>query len=452
MDDVALQAPVRRFRAYAEHRESGEDFLGAIPSDWAVQRVKRLFHVVNGSTPASSEPDYWDGEIPWVTPEDLGKLEQRSVSDSARFITDLGYKRCGTSMVPSGSLVLSTRAPIGHVAIAARDLCTNQGCKSLVFRDPQSSDFFYFQALAARGRLEATGRGSTFKELATDDLEDVLFAVPSPGEQAAIAAFLDRETGKIDALVAKKRRLIELLQEKRTALITRAVTKGLDPSVPMKDSGVEWLGEIPTHWEVKRLWHLTASDRRIMYGIVLPGPNVDDGVPIVKGGDVAAARLKLEGLNRTTYEIESSYARSRLRGGDLVYAIRGSIGEVGMVPSELEGANVTQDAARISPESDVNGQWLLQALRSSRVFAQLEAGAVGATIRGINIRDLKRALLPVPPPAEQEAIAVYLGAHAERLAKMDERICDAIDRLIEFRSALISAAVTGRIDVREDAG
>ena len=138
--------------------------------------------------------------------------------------------------------------------------------------------------------------------------------------------------------IVKKERLIELLQEKRAALITRAVTKGLDPNVPMKDSGVEWLGEIPAHWRMKRLWHLTPDERPIMYGIVLPGPNVEDGVPIVKGGDVAADRLRLDLLNRTTKEIEVGYIRSRLRGGDLVYALRGSIGEVAWVPDELAGA------------------------------------------------------------------------------------------------------------------
>ena len=216
-------------------------------------------------------------------------------------------------------------------------------------------------------------------------------------ELRCIADFLDRETAKIDALVAKKERLIELLQEKRTALITRAVTRGLDPNVPMKNSGVELLGEIPAHWEAKRLWHLTPSERKIMYGIVLPGPNVDDGVPIVKGGDVGASRLKLESLSKTTFEIESRHIRSRLGGGDLVYAIRGSIGEVEMVPDELEGANLTQDAARVAYTDTTHGNWLMYALRSKGVFGQLEAGALGATIKGINIRDLKRALIPVFP-------------------------------------------------------
>jgi type I restriction enzyme S subunit len=187
-----------------------------------------------------------------------------------------------------------------------------------------------------------------------------------------------------------------------------------------------------------------------MYGIVLPGPNVEDGVPIVKGGDVSAERLHLDRLNRTTFEIESGYVRSRLRGGDLVYAIRGSIGEVAIVPDELEGANVTQDAARVACTPSTHGPWLLHALKSAAVFAQMESGALGATIRGINIRDLKRASIPVPPRVEQEAIARFLGRGTAKIDGLVAKVREAIERLKELRTALISAAVTGKIDVREE--
>ena len=240
----------RRFQPYPEYRESGVEWLGAIPAHWEANPLKRSFRVVNGSTPKSGEPDNWDGDIPWVTPEDLGRLSERVLNEPARYITRKGYENCGTRMVPAGSLVLSTRAPIGHLAISGTSICTNQGCRSLVFRHSGNETHAYFQLYAARPMLKAAGRGSTFMELAKQDLESVVLAVPPLDERIAIAAFLDRETAKIDALVAKKEQLIELLQEKRIALITRAVTRGLDPNVPMKDSGVEWLGGMPTHWDV----------------------------------------------------------------------------------------------------------------------------------------------------------------------------------------------------------
>jgi len=185
-------------------------------------------------------------------------------------------------------------------------------------------------------------------------------------------------------------------------------------------------------------------------GIVLPGPNVENGVPIVKGGDVSEKRLRLDRLSRTTFEIESGYVRSRLQGGDLVYAIRGSIGEVAIVPAELESANLTQDAARVAYTPATHGPWLLYALKSAVVFSQLESGALGATIRGVNIRDLKRALIPVPPRPVQETIAAFLDRETATIDALVAKVRDAIDRLKELRTALVSAAVTGKIDVRRE--
>lgn len=185
-----------------------------------------------------------------------------------------------------------------------------------------------------------------------------------------------------------------------------------------------------------------------MYGIVLPGPTVDEGVPIVRGGDVSREGLRLEKLNRTTFEIELGYVRSRLRSGDLVYSIRGSIGEVEMVPPELEGANLTQDAARIAYRDTVCGKWLLYALKSNAVFFQLDAGALGATIKGINIRDLKRASIPVPSRDDQVGITDFLDRELVKVDLLVSKIRQAVNRLKELRIALISAAVTGKIDVR----
>lgn len=284
--------------------------------------------------------------------------------------------------------------------------------------------------------------------LSVDVISNLVVPVPPTEQQRAIADFLDRETEKTDALVAKKRRLIELLQEERTAVISDAITKGLDPDVPMKDAGVGRLGDLPRPWTASPLMRLVDPERPIMYGIVLPGPDFPGGVPIIKGGDVSPERLVLERLNRTDPEIEAKYVRSRLAGGDIVYAIRGSIGAAAVVPDALEGANLTQDTARVAPRTGVHVGWLMYALQASPIFAQLEAGAVGATIRGINIFSLKRADLPVPPQGEQVAIRQYLDLQTRRMDELVESVRGAIERLREYRSALITAAVTGQIDVR----
>jgi type I restriction enzyme S subunit len=240
---------------------------------------------------------------------------------------------------------------------------------------------------------------------------------------------------------------LALLAEKRQAIITRAVTKGLDSTVPMKDTDISWLGEIPAHWEVKRLDLLNNPLRPIMYGIVLPGPHFEGGVPIIKGGDVKSDRLLVNRLSRTDPEIDAKHARSRIRAGDIVYAIRGGVGDVELVPRETEGANLTQDAARISPAAHVDKDWLLFALRSNSTLEQAIAGTLGATIRGINIRDLKKIMLPVPPIDEASKIAYFLDAKDQAISRGRSLVNEHISLLQEYKRSLISSAVTGKFDV-----
>ena len=435
------EAELRRFRRYPKYKDSGVEWLGEIPAHWSAKRMK--FVAPARISKLDAKPD----DAVYVGLEHVesrtGRLQLEAQPEGVDSVV---------SSFATGDVLFGKLRP--YLAKAARPsfngVCTTEILPLRPSPGSLQSYVMYCLLNAPHVRwLDSLTYGARMPRVNAEQVGDSRLPAPPESEQRDIADFLDRETAKIDALVANKERRIELLQEKRTALITRSVTRGLDPNAPMKDSGVEWLGEIPAHWDVKRLWHLTPSERKIMYGIVLPGPNVDKGVPIVKGGDVAASRLRPEALSKTTFEIEARYIRSRLKAGDLVYAIRGSIGDVETVPEELDGANLTQDAARVAYTAATHGRWLLYALRSRTVFSQLEAGALGATIRGINIRDLKRALIPVPPRDEQEQIASFLDGETARFDSLSAKVRKAIDHLNELRTALISASVTGKIDVRE---
>ena len=444
------------YKPYLTYKPSGVEWLGEIPAHWKVWRLKsftvvQLSNVDKKSTEGQEAVrlcNYTDVYYRERVGPDVEFMPATATKEQVRRFS----LRAGDVLITKDS---EDWTDIAVPAVVTQDLpgviC---GYHLAHIRPGTGCDgAFLSRALAAIGpsdQYRLLANGITRYGLTGDSIRASVLPFPPLAEQRAIATFLDRETAKIDSLIAKKERLIELLREKRTALISRAVTKGLDPNVPMKDSGVEWLGQIPAHWEVKRLWHLTPANRRIMYGIVLPGPHVEDGIPIVKGGDVSPERLRLDGLSRTSREIECHFSRSRLRPGDLVYAIRGSIGNVAMVPDELEGANLTQDAARVAYKEDSYGLWLLHLLESRAVFTQLEAGALGATIRGINIRDLKRTAIPVPPRAEQQAVADYVSRESIKIDALTARAREAIGLLKEFRSALISAAVTGKIDVRQE--
>ena len=447
----------RHFPRYPDYKDSDVEWLGEIPAHWERYRLR---WTVNGCQNGvwGDEADGMNDTI-CVRVADFNRT-QFLVNLHDPTLRSIDPRIADTRLLKKKDLLLEKsgggeKQPVGAVVMYNHRLpavCSNFVARMPVAEGhhPRYLTYLHAALYTARINTRSIKQSTGIQNLDGASYLSEYVGTPGDREQCEIAGFLDRETAKIDALVAKKERLVELLLEKRTALITSAVTRGLDSSVPMKDSGVEWLGEIPAHWEVKRLWHLTPRDRKIMYGIVLPGPNVDVGVPIVKGGDVAT-RLKQDALSRTSFEIESRYVRSRLRGGDLVYAIRGSIGEVEVVPDELEGANLTQDAARVAYTKATHGHWLLYALRSKGVFGQLEAGALGATIKGINIRDLKRARIPVPPRSEQPEIASFLTAEARKFERLSSMMRSAINHLKEYRTALISAAVTGKIDVRDEA-
>jgi len=212
----------------AEMKDSGIDWLGKIPKHWEMKRVKGICKIVNGSTPSSSIERYWDGDIVWVTPGDY-KNFAHTIGDSDNKITDEGYKNCGTTLVPIGSIILTTRAPIGNVLIASKELCTNQGCKSLVpFR--VDSEFLYFYFSVSSIQLNALGQGTTFIELSTGHLSTFKVLVPPKEEQILIAKYLQERTATIDKLIVNIDAQIEKLQELRKIKIYEAVTGKIEVS------------------------------------------------------------------------------------------------------------------------------------------------------------------------------------------------------------------------------
>ena len=445
-----------RISPYPAYKDSGIEWLGRIPVHWEVAATKRLCHIINGGTPKSSEPRYWYGEVTWITPEDLGNLDKRNILSSKRKITSDGQQNSSATIIPAGSLVLSTRAPIGHIGIAGVNLCTNQGCRGLVMRHECSEVYHYFQFLAYRTALEELGQGSTFSELSTDSLGSFRIALPPLSEQRAIAAFLDRETAKIDALVAKKERLIELLQEKRVALISHAVTRGLpadaaaqaglDPNVPMKDSGVEWIGEIPAHWEVKRVNQISEILRGRFTHRPRNDPTLYDGpYPFVQTGDVTRARKEITGYRQTLNERGLSTSKM-FPSGTLVMTIAANIGDVAVLDF---AACFPDSVVGFVPRSGIKRDFLFYIFLAMKPELLREAPV--NTQGNLNIERIGSIGSPIPVPnqSEQRAIAAFLDCETAKIDALVDKVREAIDRLRELRQALISAAVTGKIDVRE---
>lgn len=208
-------------------KDSGVEWLGSIPRNWNCIAIKNICKIVNGSTPKSSIEEYWDGDIDWFTPTDLSHKEAIQINDSLRKITNSGFLSCGTTMVPADTVILSSRAPIGSLAITKKAACTNQGCKSLITFSTQLCKYIYYSLLTFNSPLNNLGRGSTFLELSTDDLGGFKISLPND-DMGEIIKYIDKTTLKIDTLIEKQLLQIALLQERRTALISAAVTGKID--------------------------------------------------------------------------------------------------------------------------------------------------------------------------------------------------------------------------------
>lgn len=414
--------------------------------DTESRRLRFLFDTVSGATPPSGVEDYWDGEIEWVTPEDLGKLEGRFIEGTRRRITVEGYENSGTRLVPPGSLVLTKRAPIGQVAILRVEAACNQGCFLLTKQGELDERFYYYVLIHLRPLLEVLGRGSTFMELSAEDLRSVRLPFPELSVQWRIADYLDRETARIDALVAEKERMLMLLEEKRAALVSRAVTRGLDPDAPLRHSGLEWLGEIPAHWEVvplKRTWAsadygLSESIREEGDVVVLRMSCIVDGkIDTSRAGSIAAVDESL-----------------LLHRGDLLFNRTNSldqIAKVGHLDSDPDGLlSFASYLVRIRTNHRAVPEYMAHLLNSSRFLEFARSNAIPA-IGQANLSPSRygEIRIPLPPLTEQQEINSFLRADAAITVPLREHIRSSIDILKERRAALITAAVTGQIPLEE---
>ena len=182
---------ISELHSYPVYRPSGVPWLGAVPEHWEVRRVGMLAQILNGATPSTSNASYWDGDIVWITPDDLGKLNCRYVTGSARRITEEGYRACGTNLAPAGSIAISTRAPIGHLGVLRSDACVNQGCRLLVPDDAGDTEYLHYALSTTTSTLASFGQGSTFTELSRTLLAAFQLPIPPLPEQAAIVHYLD---------------------------------------------------------------------------------------------------------------------------------------------------------------------------------------------------------------------------------------------------------------------
>jgi len=443
----------RRFRPYPRYKDSGVKWLGKIPAYWEVKKVKRICLVHRGASPRPiDDPIYFDdeGEYAWVRIADV-TASDRYLEQTTQRLSALGKAR-SVALEP-GDLFLSIAATVGKPVITKIKCCIHDGF--VYFAGLNENREFLYYLFACDQIYKGLGKLGTQLNLNTDTIGDIYLPIPSGLDQQAIVQFLDRERAKIDSLIEKKERLIELLQEKRTTLITQAVTKGLDPTVPMKDSGVEWLGKIPKHWDLvplKRCVRLNPDSIKMgPFGSQLLAADM-------QGEDIKVYNQRtvidldfLGGDGFISFQKFHELKAFEVYPDDVLVTTRGTIGRCAIVPENAERGILHPCLMRIQLDRGKLIERFLALLiqESYLVKTQLGLASNATTIDVIYSDTMRQVLVPKPPISEQVAILKRIDERVAEISRLVEMVSGAIDRLKEYHTALISAAVTGKIDVRE---
>ena len=436
------------FPRYPAYKDSGVEWLGEVPSHWHVSALKREYSVTLGKmlqTDASSPEDVLGpylraANIQW---SGVDASDIKTMWLSGRDVLQL-------RLLP-GDLLISEGGDVGRSCLWQGELeeCYFQNSVNRVRPiNGGSSRFLYYwmSTIKDKGYVDVLCNKSTIAHFTAEKVAAVPVPIPPNGEQESIAHFLNIETAKIDALVAEQEQLITLLKEKRQAVISHAVTKGLDPSVPMKDSGVEWLGVVPAHWQVRRVKDVTRLESGHTPSKTVPEYWVDCDIPWVSLNDskylAANDYITDTAVQINQLGIENSSARL-LPAGSVVFTRDATIGLAAITTREMA---VSQHLIAWCPTGLMDPLYLLRVFNAMR--GHLDSYTFGATIKTIGMGDVKSLTTPVPPHDEQVAIATFLGNELQVLDQLVDEAFLSTELLRERRTALISAAVTGQIDVR----
>lgn len=426
-----------KYEKYAEYQDSGVEWLEQVPKEWDVIKIKHLSSVKRGASPRPiDDPKYFDedGEYAWVRIADV------SASDIYLLKTTQTMSELGSSLsvkLEPNELFLSIAGTVGKPCINKIKACIHDGF--VYFPDLKIPNKYLFYVFAGEQAYKGLGKMGTQLNLNTDTVGDIKIALPkSVVEIQQVINFLDHETAKIDTLIAKQEKLIELLKEKRQAVISHAVTKGLNPNVPMKDSGVEWLGEVPEHWIVTRA--------KFVSNIFVPQRNKpelndSDGIAWVTMDDMKNKYIQ----NATRFVTDTSAIEAGSKILTKGAVIASCVGNFGVTSINKIDVIINQQLQAFIPKK-INAEFLQNLVSISKSYFELIGTA--ATLVYVNQEGFQNLPVLIPPYNEQEAICVQVENYEKKYDELIILCQQQIKILIERRTALISAAVTGKIDVR----
>ena len=432
------------FPRYPKYKPSGVEWLGDVPEHWEVTRLKNLFSLMKRL------PEAQDNIVTAFRDGEVTLRSNRRIDGFTNAIHEHGYQR-----ILRGDLVIHAMdAFAGAIGVSDSTGKSTPVYSVCAPRYKGINTYYYGRLLrhmALSGYINSLAKG--IRERSTEfrwsESSNVLVSLPPPTEQTAIATFLDRETSKIDALVAEQQRLIELLKEKRQAVISHAVSKGLNLNAPMKPSGIQWLGDVPEHWELGRIKSLSS--------FVTSGPRGwserigETGDLFIQSGDLNdQLEVEFATAKRVQVDNDAESVRTRLHEGDVVVCVTGAkTGNVAVCENIPHDAYVNQHVCLVRPNSEILPMFLGLVLKSKLGQSYFEVSQYGLK-QGLSLENINEAPVTLPDMDEQRKIISYIDIETAKLAALTAQAEQAIELLQERRTALISAAVTGKIDVREE--
>jgi type I restriction enzyme S subunit len=431
-------------KKYDNYKDSGVEWIGEIPEHWKVKKLKYVSNITRGAILRPvDEPAYFDENGEWT---------YLNISDATLCDKYLDYGKLKLSVLGSeksarvqpNNLIITASATIGKPFINRIPVCVHDGF--IPITELKVDINFLFNYFTNPQLFNGLGKSNTQKNIYLEDVKNLMIPIPSEKEQTQIANYLDHKTTQIDNLISKKEQFITLLQEERIVVINQAVTKGLDPNVKLKDSGIEWLGEIPEHWEVKRLRNLVET---IKTGSTPPSEEIQYFEPkeINWYGPGDFDNLILGSSKRKISKLAIDENKCRLfpTNSILLIGIGATVGKVGLA---LEDCSSNQQINAIILKDEYNPTFYLYFLSTIKDIIVMEASS--ATLPIFNQTQTKNIIIPVPPTKEQLEISNYIRNQEIRIEVIISKTQQEIELLKEYKTALISEVVTGKVDVRNE--
>lgn len=443
-------------KKYGEYKDSGVAWIGEVPKHWEVIKTSLAFQGIgSGTTPSTSKKEYYDDNGNGKYWLQTGDLEDGIVYNTSKKVSNIAIKECNLTFYPIDSIIIAMYgATIGKVGILGIESATNQACCVIPVTQKQIAKYFFYEFLACKPALLIAAIGGGQPNISQDTIKKLKIVIPPIIEQVAIAAYLDTHCAKIDNLISIQQKRIALLQELKQSVITHAVTKGLNPNVEMKQSGVEWIGDVPKHWEVCKLKHYS----QVVLGKMLmtSPPKDSEGLytleKYLKSKNVGWLQLFLDEDNIDEMWF-NQYEKSiyKLQENDIVMNEGGDIGKVSCWRGVDFDCYIQNSINKITADYNrVNAGFLCYWLYNLSSLGYFWSIVSQISIAHLTKEKLSNSPVVLPPITEQAAIASYLD---HKCATIDTSISNAqhqIDLLQEYKQSLITEVVTGKRKVTDN--